>query len=467
MQSYGVGEGIIMSFYHILPSNTSPDTFPENHASSYSTPIINPDMLDGEWEVALLSVSHSNCVNTFHHDTLTVTDTSGNLEGVRIPTKVVIPRPPSSVTAADEAEEMMSTMNKLLKNIVTFKMDETKKIYTYQVRSNKFHIYMSSCLCKIFGVTNVLTSYDSKKEGRINDAIRASQQTDCYVIVVPVAATHHTIELKAVNTLCTHMELVKRFKERMTQFTNLSLELNDAGTHVRLRQSNDQCMAVVLSEDFHGVLDSFQNGIIPTWTSFNFKNTFTDTWTIRVYPLDVVDSFSNKHIIHNVTLEPKLFQSTAQLCRFLTDKIGYKDIVMTQKDNVAHLKIKSKDLQLEFSKDVQDILAFDQAIVRGPCHVKGSDVISLSRRINYFYIYSNISEFVRVGDTEAPLLCHFPFNPKPCSIITERVFRQPSYVKVKGTRLSQIDIGIYDDAGKLIPFHRDARTSIRLHFRRR
>ena len=133
---------------------------------------------------------------------------------------------------------------------------------------------------------------------------------------------------------------------------------------------------------------------------------------------------------------------------------------------MAHLTINSDDLRIEFSKDVQDILAFNQSKYQGTCNIRGSDVISLTRCINYFYIYSNISEYIRVGDTEAPLLAHFPFNPKSCRTITERVFKQPSYVKVKGNQITQIDIGIYDDAGKLIPFHRDALTSIRLHFRR-
>ena len=133
---------------------------------------------------------------------------------------------------------------------------------------------------------------------------------------------------------------------------------------------------------------------------------------------------------------------------------------------MLYLMISSDQLSLEFSQDVQDILALDKSIYDGKCRVKGSDVISLTRRINYFYIYSNITEYIRVGNTEAPLLCHFPFNPKPCKIITEHEFKQPTYVKVKGNQHAQIDIGIYDDAGKLIPFHRDAVTSIRLHFRR-
>ena len=90
----------------------------------------------------------------------------------------------------------------------------------------------------------------------------------------------------------------------------------------------------------------------------------------------------------------------------------------------------------------------------------------MTRNINYFYIYSNIGELVRVGDTEAPLLCQFPFNPKPCSVITERFYKHPSYFKVKTRHISQIDIGLYDDAGVLIPFHKDAVTTLRLHFRR-
>ena len=181
-----------MSFYHILPSNTSPDTFPENHASSYSTPIVNPDILDGQWEVALLSVSHSNCMNTFNHDTLTLTDTSGNLEGVRIPTKVMIPPPSSNNDSSEERQTMIYRMNQILSSIITFNMDKKKETCTYQFESDKFHIYISSCLCKILGVSNVLTTYDLKKEGRIDDSIHPSQQTDCYVIVVPATANHST-----------------------------------------------------------------------------------------------------------------------------------------------------------------------------------------------------------------------------------------------------------------------------------
>ena len=40
------------------------------------------------------------------------------------------------------------------------------------------------------------------------------------------------------------------------------------------------------------------------------------------------------------------------------------------------------------------------------------------------------------------------------------------YVKVNRNDISQIDIKIYDGAGVLVPFHQDAVTNIRLHFRK-
>ena len=73
---------------------------------------------------------------------------------------------------------------------------------------------------------------------------------------------------------------------------------------------------------------------------------------------------------------------------------------------------------------------------------------------------------IRIGDTEAPLLAVIPFNPKKCNILTEKTFKSLMYVNVKSDYLSQIDIGIYDGNGKLIPFRKDVVTTLKLHFRK-
>ena len=128
--------------------------------------------------------------------------------------------------------------------------------------------------------------------------------------------------------------------------------------------------------------------------------------------------------------------------------------------------MKTDGVKLRLSNDVRDILAFDQNVFAHKGEYIASGVISLTRRINYMYIYSNIGELVRIGDTEAPLLAVLVYNPKLCQMMSEVVFKNPTYVRVKQHVVNLIEIGIYDETGQVVPFHRDAITSIQLHFRR-
>ena len=134
-----------MSFYHILPSNTSPDTFPQNHASSYSTPVNHSNIMEGDWEVAILSVSHSNCVNTFNDDAMTVTDTSGDLSRIRSPLRVNIYPPSKTYTSTPTyIEDFMKQLNAILKNIITFKWSRRNPHkFTYEFHTSKYYLYLS------------------------------------------------------------------------------------------------------------------------------------------------------------------------------------------------------------------------------------------------------------------------------------------------------------------------------------
>ena len=57
-----------MSFYHILPSNVAPETYPNNTAASYTTALGNPYNLSGKWEVGITNISYSGCLKTFVKD---------------------------------------------------------------------------------------------------------------------------------------------------------------------------------------------------------------------------------------------------------------------------------------------------------------------------------------------------------------------------------------------------------------
>ena len=156
-------------------------------------------------------------------------------------------------------------------------------------------------------------------------------------------------------------------------------------------------------------------------------------------------------------------------CAYLTKYINNSDVVVTYLADKrrAQLELKRNGITLRLSKDVRDIFAFEKLVYSHRGIYQATGDVSLTRRINYFYIYSNIGEFVRIGDTEAPLLAVAAFNPKGCHTLSEIIFKRPFYIAVVAQVINQIDMAIYDDAGQVVPFDRDAITSIRLHFRRR
>ena len=131
------------------------------------------------------------------------------------------------------------------------------------------------------------------------------------------------------------------------------------------------------------------------------------------------------------------------------------------------MKRKEDTTSITFSDTLRDIFAFDQNTYGGRGTFSASAVFSLSRRINYLYVYCDVNDYVRIGDTEAPLLAVIPFNPIKCiSLLQEKVFKLPMYVPVIKNPISQIDIAIYDGAGQLVLFATDSVTSIRIHFLR-
>ena len=80
--------------------------------------------------------------------------------------------------------------------------------------------------------------------------------------------------------------------------------------------------------------------------------------------------------------------------------------------------------------------------------------------------FTRVSAYVHIGDTEAPLLAVIPFQAtKLCNRLKEKNLRHPMYVPVIADCISQIDIGIYDGTGQLIPSTRDVVATLVIHFR--
>ena len=199
-------------------------------------------------------------------------------------------------------------------------------------------------------------------------------------------------------------------------------------------------------------------------TSANFSN------CINTFHNDVIilkERTDKGNVLTHVTLKPHNFQKTNEAVSYINKCIGNKPVTFSiDERNYMTLKITSKNVTVKFSTILRDILGFHNNKYSGIGEFKSEGVFSLTRCIDYLYIYSNISEYVRVGDIKAPLLGIVSFQSgKDCDKLRENLFDNPTYVSVIQNNITQIDIGIFDGAGDLIPFAKAATTVLRLHFR--
>ena len=116
-----------------------------------------------------------------------------------------------------------------------------------------------------------------------------------------------------------------------------------------------------------------------------------------------------------------------------------------------------------------DILCFDETKCLPGTILISSDCPSLTRHIDYLYVYTNIGQYVSVGDKKVPLLRYFPFSS---SIMEQKSksFTTLLYVGLVKSHIEHIEVSVRDGAGQLVPFIKDNNLSplqLIINFRRR
>lgn len=93
--------------------------------------------------------------------------------------------------------------------------------------------------------------------------------------------------------------------------------------------------------------------------------------------------------------------------------------------------------------------------------------IDLKRGLHHIFLYSDIVQFVLLGDVSAPLLRVMPLSstyndPEQYT----HVFTNPHYIPVSRRSIETIQIDLRNDIGDFIPFV-SGKSIVKLHFRRR
>ena len=457
-----------MSFYHVLTSNVAPKTFPNNSPSNFSTPIYNPYDLNGKWEVAVTQMTHNNCVYTFNgeqyviEDSVVDKDDLAHLDGhFKVDLKFSKQTLPRDEFFTEFVENVAS--HTLLKLI--FEVEKFTWSLQYKILHPEFFVLLSRDLqraCQF--MSTVLTSHDSlnRSASKPPDNITV---TDTSIIVGKKTFNAVHYQLKERNAEMSIQDLMKIYNEKMpSSITTMSW--HDSKEYIHLNKLSDDGTILILNEGLQDFLKLIIAGYSlsdNTLISINLRSKdYTLPWTVSLIRIKNPEPFKVSIAIHN--LARKQFTTRSEACHYL-NSLNNRVTFSVDDQNVTKMKIHGKRVVVKFDDDLRDILAFDKNEYEGPNTFTASSTFSLTRRIHYLYVYCNINELIRIGDTQAPLIAILPYDDSVCVQHIERVFKNPMYVSLIRNNIAQIDIEIRDDAGQLIPFTEGALTSIRLHFR--
>ena len=189
-----------MSFFHVLPSNAASEYFPVNNAASFSTPISNAYNLDGDWEVALMNLTHSNCIDTFANEKMTVEESNLSLnrfKDLKQPYTIRL-NLPEKTDRQSVINHIVKEVNSKLKGFLEFKFSD-KFITQYIVPNHGFILILSKHLVETLKLFNdVVCYYDNMASAYwpMNPTISFPKGTEWTITLVTITKNYPSGQLQ-------------------------------------------------------------------------------------------------------------------------------------------------------------------------------------------------------------------------------------------------------------------------------
>lgn len=392
------------NFVIVLPSNT-PSSIP-NTPSNYLTTFHEPFYLDnGQWEVALLEMNFKNSIKTIHADE------------VRVLHRKWIELNPGSFSTA---------------NVLTRIEAEFSKNMWYYLKENKKDNQF------IFG--------DKNANGKFNYEVTTTIFNDMKAKTVIKNKTKHKMTL------------------RMPFYLSQILGFN---ANAIIKETDYSVVEFILEPNSSKIGDYF----IPWITSG--KDDFL--------PLAPADKKLDEKIIavkYNPLVEenwecivkpkPGRYAFADDLVKELNKNLKHFSFAFDPRVNRFEVKstVNSNEYILMLLNGIHDVLGFTEQAFQGTIStVQAPMEVNLLRGISSLFVYCDVCEPIRVGNTMVPLLRNVCFNTTKYGEMVHVSYNNPIYVRAQKSFVDKINISICDAAGATVPFE-EGLTTVVLHFRR-
>lgn len=414
-------------FYVVLPSNNSSST--KNTPAEYLTQLhstINLDRNANEWEVGLVEITFVNSLKTIDNETITISK------------------------------------------------EEKHKIREVAIHNLKHHIgYVENHI--------TLQELDGFQHSAI--PLPRTLEHQGYIFRYDEVTGHYTFESKSIapfdkvtmsNTVASilgfhpHIDETKSASERMAGFMYYALQTHQAPI---MRKNVKQWTAPYLPAV--AIVEGNYYLLIPP----------ENTDGTSLLPITTEKSVFYKSVGHewivsetkDYVIPPGYYKNSADLALAINNIDGLTanysiSILYDVALNRFQWELPAKDIdtrmRLTQNGGLSEILGFSQEQTSLISSTSGNLSPDLRRGIYSLYIYCDICSQIYVGNALVPLLRTVSFNSKAYGDTVTVLYDNPIYVPIIKRSIDKIEILIYDDAGRKVPFI-EGKTVVTLHFRRR
>ena len=315
------------SFSHVLPSDAGLKTFPNNNASSYSTPLSRPYNLKGNWEIGLRNVTYSGCVNTFHNDIIKVGQMYSTPEMCKKADKPLLFKLPSGKTTKDLIKEI----NSRLKGLIEVKLDGNGKYCSWKMTDKNFCVGISKELRGRFKLwSDVITAYDHTPnnffefpKGHHTQVFGGEE--NLFLVLLPLKYEHTKWIVKDANENIAIETLIRRFNDQVKGLEIVYTEKDNKFVIKKSCRSDDskQCYETIhlLSPGLLMALGLRRGGLFKgsedsKFYGHNFARHFTEEWSVSEYSLNDMANAS-EYVDSIINLKAQAFGDRESAIKYL------------------------------------------------------------------------------------------------------------------------------------------------------
>ena len=506
------------NFYVVLPSNVLDDTEDldgvkkKNTPSLWTTTFDRTEELKGQWEVAVSEVSYVNSITTFTKDdtisfanALSFSDVEANSKASTAKkfqiTKFVIPDA-SSLKFDEKTGYNPNDIVQMINNVINQKVftlsyyppnrkSKSRAAFKLKVHLPGILIWISPKLRRLLDFNDQHLTHGGEywSHGSLDVTLKEKQSpNDLYMLIFPlyrmkkrkIILKPNDFELNG-GMIYSYIQHILRDQPDLAKYFRITEKSNPLTKkyifHKLPTAADDDDFAVIeLNDEFRQALRLTEKqtyfvmpGRYPSQDN-SIPYSSRGEWAITIYSKEYIESevayITGKD--NQIITPPREYHTREGIAQMLVELNKYSQ---THKYKFTFLKdrnrmqLKAGEKVVILSETMRDILGFDRRQYFQETIV-ASKRPAYNRSIHHLYLYSNLGDFVHVGNAYVQLLRTFARENQINGDNVEKPFIHPMYIPVIKNNLDNIEIKICDDNGKVIPFADDCKTIVTLHFRR-